>query len=189
MTVAAAARPMTADDFLVWSLDQEERYELVDGRPVLMAGATVSHDRIVVNILGELRNRLRGGPCRPATADVAARMVRGNIRRPDVTVDCGDPAPTALESKAPVVFFEVLSPSTRSADFVRKAAEYQALPSLRHFALIEPGRVEVHLWTRGPDGAWPLPEELRTLDQTLHLPAIATALPLAEIYDGVTLDA
>lgn len=38
---AAAPQPprMDADTFLEWCTHQEERYELVDGRPVLMAGA------------------------------------------------------------------------------------------------------------------------------------------------------
>jgi hypothetical protein len=32
----AVLRRMTADEFLDWSLDQEDKYELVDGEPVLM---------------------------------------------------------------------------------------------------------------------------------------------------------
>jgi hypothetical protein len=37
----AARRKMTADEFYVWVRTQTEgRYELVDGEPVMMAGAT-----------------------------------------------------------------------------------------------------------------------------------------------------
>lgn len=35
-----ASAPMTAEEFLDWSQFQEERYELVDGRPCMMAGAS-----------------------------------------------------------------------------------------------------------------------------------------------------
>lgn len=51
---------MTADEFLVWCLDQEGKWELVDGEPLLMmAGATDRHDRVVVNLIAMLRSRLR----------------------------------------------------------------------------------------------------------------------------------
>jgi len=45
-----------------WQERQPERYELVDGFPIrMMAGAKNVHDDIVVNVLAELRNQLRGG--------------------------------------------------------------------------------------------------------------------------------
>lgn len=83
----AARKLMTPDEFILWNLEQEERWEFVDGRPVLkfdngpemMAGASESHDQIVVNLIQAMR-RLRGGPCRAKMADQAVRMERGNIR-------------------------------------------------------------------------------------------------------------
>jgi hypothetical protein len=46
-----ALKPMTPEEFFRWQLEQEERYELVDGFPVRMeTGASERHDRIVVNI-------------------------------------------------------------------------------------------------------------------------------------------
>jgi hypothetical protein len=83
-------RRMTEDEFFVWQERQEDRYEFVDGLPVrpvrMMAGASRRHDQIVVSILLALGNRLRGGPCRPFTADTAVRTVAGKLRRPDVGV-------------------------------------------------------------------------------------------------------
>ena len=40
---------MTADEFYLWLESQNERYELVDGQPMLMAGATIAHDTFVMN--------------------------------------------------------------------------------------------------------------------------------------------
>ena len=34
-----ATRGMTIAEFLAWQTDQKDRYELVDGQPVIMAGA------------------------------------------------------------------------------------------------------------------------------------------------------
>ncbi|WP_077356471.1 Uma2 family endonuclease [Brevundimonas sp. LM2] len=84
----AALKLMTPDAFLDWCQSQEDRWELVDGMPRMMTGATRRHDRIVVNLIADLHSKLRGKPCQPNTADVAALMLHGNVRRPDVTVDC-----------------------------------------------------------------------------------------------------
>jgi len=190
-----AARPlMTADEFLLWCLDQEDTYELVDGRPVLkfdngpemMAGANEQHDQIVVNLLASLRSRLRGGRCRAKTADQAARMQRGNVRRPDVTIDCGPRRPNTYESVEPAVFFEVLSRSTRRFDLLRKADEYRSTPSLKHFALLEPEQAKALLWSRTEDGGW-APSEIIGLEGSVDLPAVGVSLPMREIYEDVEL--
>ena len=88
---------MTVEEFYVWQLGQDERYELVDGIPVPhrgktaggMTGASNVHDAILVNCIIELGNRLRGKPCRVASSDTALRTSIRTTRRPDVTVDCG----------------------------------------------------------------------------------------------------
>ena len=63
----ASAQPVlhTVDDFLAWVERQNERYEFVHGRLVLMAGGSSAHDDIQVNLLAALRARLHGTPCRP----------------------------------------------------------------------------------------------------------------------------
>ena len=187
---------MTADEFLLWCLDQEERYELVDGAPVLkfdngpemMAGASARHDQVVVNLIAALRSRLRGGPCHAKTADQAARMARGNVRRPDVTIDCGPRRPESFESVAPAVFFEVLSPSTRRIDLLRNTNEYQQIASLKHFVMLEPGRVEALVFSRAPDGEWLAGEAVKGLDGALKLPGVGLSLPMAEVYEDVELE-
>ena len=192
----AARKRMTADEFLQWSLQQEERYEFVDGEPVLkfpperpgmMAGATAGHDQIVVNLIQALR-KLRGGPCRAKTADQASRMARGNLRLPDVTIDCGPFRPTSLETSAPTVFFEVLSPSTRSFDLVRKVDEYRRVATLRHFVLLEPDQARALLWSRGADGEWSS-DPVHGLDAALPLPAVGLTLSMAEVYEDVEFEA
>lgn len=187
MSQAALAR-MDADTFLEWCLDQNGKFELVDGQPVeMMAGATRRHDRIVVNLIRHLGNRLSGSACVPQTDDVAARMVSGNIRRPDVTIDCGQGRNTDLTSTEPRVFFEVLSPSTQSFDFITKSEEYKQVGTLRHFALIHPDRPVVRYWNRGVEGGW-TGGLVEGLDGELMLAGIGTTLLMSEIYEGVTFN-
>lgn len=184
----AALKLMTPDAFLDWCQYQEDRWELVDGMPRMMTGATRGHDDVVVNLIVELGTQLRGKPCRPRTADVAARMEQGNVRRPDVTVDCGPTERKALASAAPTVFFEVLSPSTRAIDMVKKSEEYKQVPSLRHFVLIEPDVARAAVWSRTDETAPWTDQDFEGLDGRIDLPAIDVTLPLAAIYDGIELE-
>ena len=189
----AALKRMTADEFLVWSQQQTDSWEFVSGHPVLrhpgstdmMTGATERHDRIVTNLIADLHHKLRRGPCRVKTADQATAMPTGNIRRPDVTIDCGPPSPDSLSTTAPTVVFEVLSPSTRLIDLVKKTEEYKTLKSLKHIILMEADIVKVMIWTRNAEG-WQL-EAFETIEAVLPLTGIGVDLPLTDAYDGVTL--
>ena len=183
---AAAQQLMSPEQFLDWCLDQEGRWELVRGVPLrAMTGATRRHDSIVVRLIVALDQRLRGTRCSAHTADQAVRTAADSIRRPDVTVDCGPTADTALESSRPTAVFEVLSPSTRKTDQFRKLEEYRSVDSLAHVALIDPDRPIILLYTRGADGAWSA-EEFAGLDASLPLTALSLNLPLTELYEGLT---
>ena len=97
-----APQGWTVDEFFAWQDKQAERYELVDGFPVrMMAGAKNVHDDIVVNVLTDLRNQLRGSDCRPFTGDGSVETKPGQIRRPDVGVDCGRRDPNGTMANSP----------------------------------------------------------------------------------------
>jgi Uma2 family endonuclease len=54
------------------------------------------------------------------------------VTYPDLFVRCGPLADEATECDDPILVIEVLSPSTRAQDLVRKRWGYQAIPSVRH---------------------------------------------------------
>jgi Uma2 family endonuclease len=181
----AASRRWTVEEFFAWQEGQAERYELVDGFPTrMMAGARNVHDDIVVNVLAELRNQLRGRECRPFTGDGAIETKPGQIRRPDIGVDCGRRDPDATRAALPRVVVEVLSPTTRDFATIDKLEEYKKVDSLERILVIEPNAPEVIVWTRGEGGTWQK-TVCRGLSQAIEMPEIGVALPLKEIYDGV----
>lgn len=180
----AEAKPefMEADVFLDWCTSQEARYELVDGLPRMMAGAKQQHDRIVVNALATLRSLLRKSPCFPHSADFAVRIPAGNIRRPDVLVDCGPTLSEDLAAKGPAFVLEVLSNSTRQFDLVRKVIEYQSVSSIRHILLVEPDEMAALLHSREADGSWSAMTFLGP-GAEIALPALGIILPLSDLYE------
>lgn len=184
-----AARGMNAAQFFAWQERQDELYELVAGRvvPRGMTGATQRHDLVVTNALTALKSQLRGGPCRPTTADVALETGADRIRRPDLTVDGAPLDPRSRTTGTPVLVLEVLSPSTERVDTLVKLDEYKSLPSLRHILIAEPGAAHVLHYTRGPDGVWHGLDHIG-LDTVLDLSGLACSLSLADLYEGVPLE-
>ena len=182
---------MTRDEFLRWQLHQDKLYEYVDGRPVLltkmMTGASTNHDRITVNALGHLFAQLRGKPCRPCTADIALEIPAQNrVRRPDLLVDCGEPAPKETRAAIPVLVLEVLSPSTRQTDMQVKLEEYKTVESLKVILLAEQDIAQLVLYRRDDQGHWQF-KIFTDLQQEIPLPEIEARLTLADLYEGVTL--
>lgn len=179
---------MSAEEFFAWQEKQELLYELVDGAPVLplkmMTGASQRHDRAVVNMIRSLGNQLRGGPCRPTTDDLAVRIPVGNIRRPDITVECGRPNDRDMVVHEPRVVIEVLSPSTMSFDRFKKVAEYQTIPTLTHILLVDTEAPRVDVLARSDTGTWTSARH-EGAGATIDLPTINAALELAEIFEGI----
>lgn len=186
MSVALRVPAMTRDEFLDWAERQEERYEFDGFRPVRMAGGTVDHGNIAPNIHMALRSRLRGTGCRSFGPDAGIATVGEAVRSPDALVTCAEVPGKAKLVPDPVVVFEVLSPTSEHMDHVVKPREYQAVPSIRRYVIVEQdtaGLVVMH--RAGPDAGW----EATTLlaGETLALPEIGAEVPVDEFYEGVAL--
>jgi Uma2 family endonuclease len=178
-------RPWTLDEFFAWQERQPERYELVNGHPLrMMAGAKNVHDDIVVNILAELRALLRGSPCRPFSGDGAVETYPGQIRRPDVGVDCGRRHPNAYKAGDPRLVLEVLSPTTRDFNSTRKLEEYKTVAGLEYILFVEPNEPSVSFWSRTDAGAWS-EAPVFGLESIVALPKLGIALEMRAIYEDV----
>lgn len=187
MGVAHSVKKMSVEEFLVWQQRQDRLYELVDGLPFLslkaMTGASSNHDTVTVNALGLLFNQLKGKPCRPRTQDIAVKIPAGNVRRPDVLVECGTPGPKDMTAVEPRLVVEVLSPSTMQFDRFRKLEEYKTVPELQVILLVdtEAPQVAVH---RRIGGQWAV-AVIEDIGDSIPLDEIGAALPLRDLYEGV----
>lgn len=177
----ALRKPWTVAEFVAWEERQVERYEFVDGIVRMMTGGTNRHRLIIGNLYTALRDRLKGGQCRPWLEGPKVVTSRASSY-PDVTVTCGpvDLDGTVIEDAT--IIIEVLSPSTEGEDRGGKWAAYQTLPSLAHYLLVIQNEARVELFTR--DGAGWRFQVFTGLDAVVELSTVGAALPLAEIYDG-----
>jgi Uma2 family endonuclease len=115
---------------------------------------------------------------------------RRGFAYPDLTIVCRDRVFFDAVRDVlmnPLVIFEVLSEGTRSFDLAAKFREYQRLESLRHYVVVEQDVRAVMHYERAADGRW-VYEALTGPEDVLRLTAAAgIQLPLAEIYEGVSL--
>jgi Uma2 family endonuclease len=184
-------RRFTPDEFFAWQRNQDKNYELVDGLPVLplkmMTGASRAHDKVVVNVIRELATQLRGGPGGPTTDDLAVRIPAGNVRRPDIAIECAEGDRRDMEVREPRVVVEVLSPSTRTLDRFRKLVEYQSIGSLHPILRIDTETPRIDIVTREADAPW-VPETFQGFDAVVDLPAVGASLRLADVFEGVPFE-
>jgi Uma2 family endonuclease len=177
-------RPWTTESFLAWEDQQEFKYEF-DGRHVIpMTGGSIAHQRIVANawltLLGLIGDR-------PLMVLQEMRLRIGpQIRYPDVVICAGPLEQSTRTLTDALVVFEVLSDDTATTDRVVKLRDYAALPSLRSYVLLEQTAVAATLFHRDAGGEWRASPHT---DGALALPGVDLAVPLAELYRGLTFPA
>lgn len=184
-SVAVSVEPMDAEAFLAFVEERpDQRWELVDGVPTMMAGGTIAHARLMRNVLRRLDDRARSRGCE-AVNNVFVAADTFSVLEPDVLVRCGPISPKAVTVEDACVVVEVLSPSTIRKDRVQKFEIYRRMPSLRQLILVYQDRALVESWVR-EFGDWlPEPTILDRLDAEVTLPLLGSSITLGEIYEGV----
>ena len=101
---------MTQEQFFRSAEVQDGRFEFDGEQPVAMTGGTNDHSLIVVNVISELRGRLRGTSCRALSAEGGGvATIDRRIRYPDATVTCSPVRGSDRLIANPVVVFGVVS--------------------------------------------------------------------------------
>src|SRR3954468_23953701 len=104
----SAVNTISPEQFFAWVVGREERFELVEGEVVMMAGAGRRHDSIVVNLITAVHARVRGGPRQTFTSDTCVSTAPSPRRMADLGVDCGKPDEGSLTADKPALVIEVL---------------------------------------------------------------------------------
>ncbi len=186
MNVALRTRRMTRAEFLEWAEQQDGRYEFDGHQPVAMTGGTNNHGLIADNVRGELRERLRGGPCRSMSPDGGGvATIDERVRYPEAAVTCSKIPGKERLVPNPVVVFEVVSASSATTDQVLKVREYHAVPSIKRYVVVEQAAIAVTVYARQQDEPWATTVLLD--GEVLAMPEIGIEIPIAEIYAGTDL--
>jgi Uma2 family endonuclease len=182
--VEAAEQRMSFAAFLEWDDGTDARYELVDGRVRAMAPPIEAHGTIVANLARQIGNRLKP-PCRVVVeAGVVPADRADTWYQADLVVTCAPAERGARAVAEPRLIVEVLSPSTAAHDRGVKLADYRKLAAVQQILLVASEDRHVEVWRRADDG-WKVQDLIG--DAAIPLAIDGQPLPLAVIYDGVTL--
>jgi Uma2 family endonuclease len=84
-----------------------------------------------------------------------------------------------IEEFLAFVIFEVLSPSNTKADQAWRRKVYASVPNCQHYVTVSLKAPELVTYDRA--SKWQ-PRAVEALSSSLDLPALGTALPLADVY-------
>jgi Uma2 family endonuclease len=171
------------EDYLAEELISPVKHEYLGGVVYAMAGARNLHNLIATNVLGSLHARLRGRPFNSGTKIRLRLPTQVRFYYPDVSVICRPNPPNDSFQDEPAALFEVISRKTRRIDEGEKKDAYLTIPSLSVYVLLEQDAAAAVVFRRTEQGF--VREVYEGLDTVLPLGEIETALPFAEIYDGV----
>lgn len=168
--------------FLAWAPRQRARYELVNGRPVMMTGGSRGHAIITRRLAQTLEAHLDGSRWAVLTSDFGVGIGEDIIRYPDVVVDVAGASPDDLTAAAPALIAEVVSPSSANLDLGEKAREYLSLPSLSAYVVLAQHEMKAWIWLRGRSGFPPEPAIVQGADGRIEIADLGMTMSLAEIY-------
>ena len=180
----ALQKPWTPERFLAWAETQEERYEFDGSQPVAMTGGNRRHDVITGNIYTALRSRLRGKPCSNYGPNLGVQTVSSKIRYPDALITCTKFPDADKLAPNVVVVFEVLSPTSGGIDRIEKLREYEAVPSILRYVIVESATAGLQVLHRD-NGQTSWTAHALTKDDVLAIPEVTIEIPVAEFYEDI----
>ncbi len=181
--VLAEADQMTVEEFLAMTTTRPdgERWELIDGVPVMNAAPTQWHQRIAINIATALdAAKIAQNATWTAFLGVGTHVPisPNSLPQPDVYVQEAEGLNTS-ETDDALVIFEILSRSNNKADQAWRKRVYASVPNCQHYVTVATKKAEVVLFDRS--NGWK-GETLIGLDATLELKTIQALLPLRNLY-------
>lgn len=164
----------------------DTRHEFLDGYVYAMVGGSFNHGTLTGNIAGEIRNHLKGKPCRVFAESIKVMIpaLAGRESRyfyPDVVVDCTIEKAEGNMLTTPVLVVEVLSDSTHKFDETLKFRVYATLPTLQEYVLVEQNVAKIEVQRRRT--GWAV--EKYFLGDTVTFESIGLTLPVDALYDRV----
>ena len=178
---------ITPEEYLEMESNSIEKHEYYRGEIFAMAGASIQHNIISVNINGLAANALRKKGCMLFGSDYRVHIPMQQLfTYPDFSIVCGPVKESKYADNLvnPSVIIEILSASTIKYDRGSKFAFYRSINTLKEYLLIDSSSPWIELHTKQEDGRWIL-DEFRYSHQLIHLSTIGFSMYLKDIYQDV----
>lgn len=136
MGTAIVQNKITIQEYLDMEEQSEQKHEYYSGEVFAMAGTTLEHDRIAINLITAINAFLKTKSCDIYSNDVRVHIPENTLfTYPDAFIICGEPQlmdnvlGTVLN---PAVIFDIRSRSTRKYNKLEKSAYIEAFFHLQN---------------------------------------------------------
>lgn len=134
----------------IYALPEGKRAELIDGQIYYMSAPGLTHQRILGRLYQMIADYVNGheGKCEVLPAPFAVFLKEDNINylEPDISVICET---SKLDENgchgAPDWVIEIVSPSSRSRDYIRKLLKY-GTAGVREYWIVDPEKQTVTVY-------------------------------------------
>lgn len=142
---------VTYEEFLELTENSDLRYELIDGEVFMLASPSYAHQIAVSVIHAYFFSWFKGKKCRPLTSPFDVTLINGednkNVVQPDIIVICDT---ETIDEKGkykgvPTLVVEVLSPSSKKHDMLRKLNLYMKT-GIREFWLVDTDKKTIYTY-------------------------------------------
>lgn len=184
-------KSFTPEEYLEFERKSAERHEFIDGEVYQMAGESLSHSRICVNLTVAVGTLLRGNNCEALSSNMKIKTSTASLfAYPDLTIICGEPQFHDRKRDVlinPRVIFEVLTPSTERYDRGKKFQRYRlGNETLTDYVLIAQETTSVEHYRKTENGLW-VYDIYTELSDVLRFEDLNLEILLESIYDRIEL--
>jgi len=188
---AVATHTISVAEYLAWERAGTTKHEYYAGTIIALAGSSEAHNLITTNLITTLNTHVANRPCKVYPSDMRLRIPHTKTYTyPDITVVCGPSEFDDAEFDTllnPLVLIEILSPATERNDRGRKFHQYQTIPTVREYILVEQDEHRVDQYIKQDDGSWIFRAHIAPTSTCL-IESLDCAIPLHVMYHKVDLD-
>ena len=178
---------ISPEEYLAQEETSRDKHEYWFGETYMMAGTSLNHNRIVINITNILLRVLERRPCNVFSTEIRLRSPKEEAYvYPDVMVICGEIEIDPRQQDTvmnPQLIVEVWSDSTRDLDRGAKFKMYRKIPSLREYVMIDQTQPYIEYYRR--NGHFWVLQTLEEMDAVLKLRELECEIALQDIYKQI----
>lgn len=179
----------TLEEYIALEEKSIEKHEFHQGKLITMAGGTLEHNTITVNIGSAIKvaSKTAKKKCRVLSSDM--KIWISTIEKavyPDVAVVCEQPQFHQGRHiiNNPLLVVEVLSNSTEAYDRGNKFEHFRSISSFKEYVLIDQYKAKVEVWFRTTQNTWEV-SVVQDLEAKVTLQSLGFTIALEDIYDLV----
>jgi Uma2 family endonuclease len=184
-------RYYTPEEYLELEEAAEYKSEYINGQIIPMAGGTINHNRISLNLSAALNFAFRQQDYEVFMGDLRLWIPQKlTYTYPDVMILAGEPEFFNNRKDIilnPQIIVEVLSKSTKGYDSEDKFQAYRTISTFQEYLLIDQTRIHVEQFSKTGKKQWTL-REYDEEDEAIALVTVPFEISLQDLYNKVNFE-